>query len=181
MKIAIISDTHDNMRILNKTVNYLNLISIDLLIHCGDWDMPFTMRGLIGAKFPIKSVLGNGDPDIQKFLYQLQNLDVLKDLKLDIQLRMQDFILDGKRICVFHGDDKSISKLIIDSQFYDLYCMGHDHQFSVDTKGKTTVVNPGSFVGFKIETGAEPINMVIYDTEKSTTEIVDLEKDIGDS
>ena len=108
MKIAIISDTHDNMRILNKTVNYLNLISIDLLIHCGDWDMPFTMRGLIGAKFPIKSVLGNGDPDIQKFLYQLQNLDVLKDLKLDIQLRMQDFILDGKRICVFHGDDTAL-------------------------------------------------------------------------
>lgn len=178
MKIAIISDTHDNMRILNKVVRYLNTISIDLLVHCGDWDMPFTMRGLVGAKFPIKSVLGNGDPDIQKFQYQLQNLEILQNIKLDIQPKMQDFIFDKKRVCVFHGDDNSISKLIIDSQLYDLFCVGHNHQFSISREGKTTVVNPGSFVGFKIETGIEPINMVIYDTEQESTQKINLEQDI---
>lgn len=179
MRIAIISDTHDNVRILNRAVKYLNSIAIDLLVHCGDWDMPFTMRGLVGSMFPIKSVLGNGDPDIQKFLYQLQNLEILKDIKLDIQPRMQDFIFDGKRVCVFHGDDKSVSKLIIESQLYDLYCVGHDHQFSVTKAGKTTVVNPGSFVGFKIEKGIEPINMVIYDTENESTQKIDIENDIN--
>ena len=161
-------------------VKYLNSISIDLLIHCGDWDMPFTMRSLVGAKFPIKSVLGNGDPDIQKFQYQLQNLEILKGTELDIQPRMQDFIIDDKRVCVFHGDDTSISKLVVDSQLYDLFCIGHNHQYSVSQKGKTTVVNPGSFVGFKIENGVEPINMVIYDTEKGSTQKIDLEEDIGD-
>ena len=114
MKLGIISDTHDRVDNIIKMVNILNQHQVKLVIHCGDWDMPFTMRGLIGAKFPIKSVLGNGDPDIQKFLYQLQNLDVLKDLKLDIQLRMQDFILDGKRICVANFDSTTIT--VLDSE-----------------------------------------------------------------
>jgi putative phosphoesterase len=79
MKIGIIADVHDNLRSLNKVLDYLNKQRADLLIHCGDWDMPFTMKAFTRIECPIRAVLGNGDPDIQKFLYQLQDLEILKD------------------------------------------------------------------------------------------------------
>jgi uncharacterized protein len=78
MKIAIISDVHDNLRNLNKVLKALKEVNIDLLLHCGDWIMPFTMRTFVDLGKPVKGVLGNGDPDIQKFLYQLQNMEFLK-------------------------------------------------------------------------------------------------------
>ena len=175
MKIAIIADTHEHMRLLRKVTDYLNSIHIDLLIHCGDWDMPFTMRALATANFPIKSVLGNGDPDIQKFLYQLQNLPILKNVKMDMQQEMLDFVFDNRRIAVFHGDDDQVTNVVIDSQMFDLLCIGHNHIYSIEKKGKTLVVNPGSFIGYKEESGIEPIRMVIYDTIDSSTETIDIE------
>lgn len=174
MKLAIISDTHDHMKLMAKVTDYLNQEHIDLLVHCGDWDMPFTMRAFAHAAFPIKSVLGNGDPDIQKFQYQLQNLPILKNTQINIQPEMQDFVVDGKRFAVFHGDDKSVSKLIIESQLYDVYCTGHNHTYNIEKKGKTLVINPGSFIGYKVEIGEEPVYMVVYNTQTDTAQTIDL-------
>lgn len=137
--------------------------------------MPFSLRCVAKATFPIKTVMGNGDPDIQKFQYQLQNLEVLKNVKMDIQERMQDFVFDGKRICMFHGNDPQLNKLIVDSQFYDVFCVGHSHIYKIEKVGKTLVINPGSFIGYKIETGNEPIYAVIYDTATGETQTIDLE------
>ena len=176
MNIAFVADTHDHLRVFSKCIDYLNTRQIDLLVHCGDWDMPFSMRPLAKAKFPIKAVLGNGDPDIQKFLYQLQNLDALKNVAIDVQIEMQDFTVDNKRICVFHGDDPQVINLVQESQLYDVFCVGHDHNYNIKKVGKTLVINPGSFVGYKYETGNQPIYTVIYNSLTGETETVDLEK-----
>jgi putative phosphoesterase len=176
MKIGIIADVHDNLRSLNKVLDYFNSEKIDLLIHCGDWDMPFTMRAFTRIKCPIRAVLGNGDPDIQKFLYQLQNLEVLKDLELDIHERFQDFTIDGKRIAVFHGNDEDLNKLLVECQLFDIVCIGHNHKPKIEKVGKTLVINPGSLVGFFAEIGNVPITFVIYDTKTNKTKLFDLEK-----
>ncbi|MBN1463761.1 MAG: metallophosphoesterase family protein [Paludibacteraceae bacterium] len=57
MKLAIVSDVHDRLRLFSKCIDYLNSVKIDLLIHCGDWDMPFSTRPLARPKFPIKAAL----------------------------------------------------------------------------------------------------------------------------
>ncbi len=176
MKIAIVSDTHDNVRLFAKAIDYLNKIKIDLLVHCGDWSAPFVMKPLANATFPIKAVLGNNDPDIQKFEYQIQNTSVLSKVQLDIQMEMQDFTLDSKRIAVFHGDDPQIMRMITESQTYDLFCTGHTHIYGIERHGKTLVVNPGSFVGYMYETGDQPVYMVIYDTTTDTAQTLDVDK-----
>jgi uncharacterized protein len=176
MKIGIISDTHDNLRATDKTLKYLLQQNIKLLIHAGDWVMPFTMRVFVQFTFPIKGVLGNGDPDIQKFQYQLQNLKALKGLQLDLQPKMQDFIYDGKRIAVNHGDDPNIIKTIIDSQLFDLFCCGHTHTSKIEKIGKTLIVNPGSMVGFSVEQGGiVPRTIAIYNTLNQHAEIINID------
>lgn len=179
MKVGIIADVHDNLRFLAKTLNYLSEQGIGLLIHCGDWCTPFTMRIFTRLKCPIKAVLGNGDPDIQKFLYQLQNLEMLKDLDLNLHFRFQDFEVGGKRFAVLHGDDEDLNKAIIESQLYDVFCLGHNHIPKIERVGKTLVINSGSLVGFFAEKGEVPITFAIYDTGNDEAEIVDLEKVLG--
>lgn len=175
MKIGIISDVHDNLRHLNKAINFFNKENIELLIHCGDWDMPFTMRTYIPLECPIKGVLGNGDPDIQKFKYQLQNLEILKEVNLDLAPHLQDFTIDNVRFGVFHGDDENLNKCLVESQLFDVLCLGHTHKPLIEKSGKTTIINPGSLVGYMFETGDVPVTVALFDTQTKEAEIIDLE------
>lgn len=174
MKIGIISDVHDNLRHLNKAIEFFNKEKIGLLINCGDWDMPFSMRPFASLRCPIKGVLGNGDPDIQKFLYQLQNLEVLKNLDLHLSARFLDFTIEGIRFGVFHGDDKNLNNYLIESQMLDVLCLGHTHTPVIEKNGKTLVINPGSLVGYMQDTGNQPVTVAIYDAQIRMAEIVDL-------
>ena len=36
MKLAIISDTHDNLKNFEKAINWFNKEGIELVLHCGD-------------------------------------------------------------------------------------------------------------------------------------------------
>jgi hypothetical protein len=182
MKIAIISDVHDNLRTLSKLLDYLlDIEKVDMLIHCGDWVMPFTMRTFVKFGKTIRGVLGNGDPDIQKFEYQLQNLEMLKGIDLKIKHRFQDLLIAGKRVGVVHGDDEALNKVLIESQLFDFLCLGHDHNPVVKSDGKTTVINPGSLVGYTAENGVVPITYAILDLETNTAQIKDLEKELETS
>lgn len=177
MKIGIISDVHDNLRTLKKVLDQLKTgQGVDMLIHCGDWDMPFTMRTFVGFNKPIRGVLGNGDPDIQKFLYQLQNLEMLKGIDMQIKFRFLDLNCKGKRIGVFHGDDEELNQVLVESQLFDVICLGHNHTPSLVKNGKTLVINPGSLVGYFAEKGNVPITYAIYDTNTEIAQIIDFEK-----
>jgi uncharacterized protein len=176
MKLAVIADVHDNLRNLSKLIKVLKEENIDLLLHCGDWVMPFTMRTYVELGKPVKGVLGNGDPDIQKFLYQLQNLDFLKGADIQIKHRFLDLNYDNKRIGVIHGDDEDLNKALKESQLYDVLCLGHNHNPLLKKEGKTLVINPGSLVGYMAEKGDVPITYAIYDTILNVAEIWDMEK-----
>ena len=177
MKIGIISDVHDNLRTLNLLLKQLKEVEkVDMLINCGDWDMPFTMRTYVGFDRPIKGVLGNGDPDIQKYLYQLQNTEMLKGEDIQINFRFLDLNLDGKRIGVFHGDEDCLNNVLLESQLFDVLCLGHDHQPKLQRDRKTLLINPGSLVGFLAEKGNVPITYALYDTQSGEAQIKDFEK-----
>lgn len=175
MLIGIISDVHDNLRTLDKAIQYFNKSKIELLLHCGDWDMPFTLRMYEELNCPIKGVTGNGDPDIEKFLYALRYK--LPNLRAEIKFRFLDLNLDGKRVAVIHGDDDDLNNALIESQLFDVLCLGHTHKAKIERHQKTLVINPGSFVGVYLpETKTDLISVALYDTETDKAELIDLEK-----
>lgn len=175
MLIGIIADVHDNLRTLDKAIQFFNRLKIELLLHCGDWDMPFTLRMYSELNCPTKGVLGNGDPDIEKFLYQLKYK--FPEIKVEIKFRFLDLVLDKKRIAVIHGDDDDLNNALIESQLYDVLCLGHNHKAKIERHNKTLVINPGSFVGVYLpETKHDLISVAIYDTQTDKAELIDLEK-----
>lgn len=170
MIVGIISDVHNNLRHLDKAITCFRKKKIDILLHCGDWDMPFTLEMYKEFKCPIRGVLGNGDPDIQKFEYQLQNK--FQDLDLKLSELFLDLNLDNKRVAVFHGNDESLVKMIIESQMFDLFCYGHTHKPKIERIKRTLIINPGSLVGVYLPDKKFPITVAVYDTRSEKGEII---------
>lgn len=173
MLIGITSDTHDNGRPMLRSVEVFNEHKINLLIHCGDWDMPFTLRFYKNLCCPIKGVLGNGDPDITKFWWINEKTDINLDLELDA--RFLDLHLDGKRIAVFHGDSEPFMNFLIETQMFDALFFGHDHHPRIEKKGKTLLVNPGSLVGVLLpEYTSYPYTIALYDTSTHQAKLIEI-------
>lgn len=172
MIIGIISDVHDNLRHLDKAIARFKKEKIELLLHSGDWTCPFTMGMYRELCLPIKGVLGNGDADIEKFQYQLQNK--FQGLDLELSERFLNLSIDNNRIAVFHGNDENLINMIIESQLFDLFCYGHTHKAKIEKIKNTLVINPGQLVGVYFPDKNVPLTIAIYDTGSKKGEIISL-------
>lgn len=173
MLIGVTSDTHDNGRPMLRSVEVFNEKKVDLVIHCGDWDMPFTLRYYKELRCPMKSVLGNGDPDITKFWWINEKANIGLDLELDA--RFLDLKLDGRRIAVFHGDSQPFLDFLIETQMFDAVLFGHDHRPRIERKGRTLLINPGSLVGVLLpEYPTYPYTIALYDTATDEAELLEI-------
>ncbi|MDO8486332.1 MAG: metallophosphoesterase family protein, partial [Candidatus Staskawiczbacteria bacterium] len=77
MKIAIVSDTHDNLANFNKIINWLNQENIKIILHCGDICNQETINEAVkNFKGEIKFVRGNGDFELDDIPEKMEiNLD----------------------------------------------------------------------------------------------------------
>ncbi|PKL61851.1 MAG: metallophosphoesterase, partial [Methanomicrobiales archaeon HGW-Methanomicrobiales-2] len=63
MRIGILSDTHDNLQMVDAAVRQLNREQVDLTLHAGDYVSPFVIPRLANLQSPMIGVLGNNDGD----------------------------------------------------------------------------------------------------------------------
>jgi len=160
MKIAIISDTHDNLATLNQAIDWINKEKIDLLIHCGDVCSQKTLEILI-KKFekPIHLVLGNADD---------KNL---KKTRKNVRIwgKTGEIEVAKKKISFTHFPEEA--KKIIRSNKYNLVFYGHTHRPWERKKNKCRVVNPGNLAGIFYKA-----TFAVYDTENDKLELKILER-----
>jgi uncharacterized protein len=59
MKIGVISDTHDNLKSMQKALQVLMQHKVELIVHCGDWVAPFAVKFFSenSGDVPVKGVL----------------------------------------------------------------------------------------------------------------------------
>lgn len=151
MKIAIVSDTHNNIPNFRKAINWINNEKIKLLLHCGDIQSQETIdfaNKLFDGE--IKYVKGNAD----------WGLDLPEKEELEF---------NKKRIAFTHFPD--IAKKLSQSGKYDLVFYGHIHRPWDEKVGECHMVNPGELAGqFTKPTFA------IYDTSNGKLELKILEQ-----
>lgn len=173
MKIAIVSDTHNNIANFKKAIDWIKKENIKLILHCGDVCNQETMdeavKYLGGPSFAspsrkasdeqskasegqgIKFVKGNGD----------FNLPDLPD-KMEMEF-------NGKKIAFTHFPD--IAKKLSQSGNFDLVFYGHTHRPWDEKIGETHMINPGELAGqFYMPTFA------VYNTSTGSLELKILEK-----
>ena len=160
MKIAILSDIHDNIWRLE---TLLEGLEADLILFCGDFCAPFTLAQMAeGFSGPIHIVFGNNDGD-QFLLTHVASRFPHVSLHGDyVELN-----LDRRLVALTHYPE--IGRALARGGHYDLVCHGHNHELAVERSGKTLRVNPGEVMGrFGRSTFA------LYDTMDGQAEIVDV-------
>ena len=137
MQIGIISDTHDNMPMIHRVVEFLNSRQVGHVIHAGDFTSPFTFRALKHLTCNFTGVYGNNDGErvlLQKLSHQ--------------RIFTQPYILElsGRKIVIMH--EHQVVDALADSGHFALVVYGHTHEADIRKRGNTLIVNPGELSGW---------------------------------
>jgi hypothetical protein len=140
MRIAVISDTHDNLTSLDQVLPDLD--KADLVLHCGDLISPFVVARLGSLSLPVHVIFGNNDGD-----QRLLTLAAQQAGNVHVHGQYFEQTVDGLTIAMNHYPE--IARPLAEGPRYDLVCYGHDHQAHESRLGETTLLNPGELLGLK--------------------------------
>lgn len=172
MKIAILSDIHDNVWMLAAALEHIQ--DAGVLIVCGDLCSPFIIPQLAtGFSKPMHIVFGNNDGDLFRIT---QNAGKFAHVHLHAEFFQND--LSGKRFAVNHYPD--IALAIAAAGQHDVVCYGHNHTYRVEALGTTLTINPGTMMGYDpINKQDIPATFVIYDSETHSATGYQIRLDAG--
>ncbi len=164
-KIAVISDSHDNIWNLAAALEAIRESGAEILLHCGDLIAPFIVTHLAeGFPGEIHIVFGNNDGDGRL----LQALAVNHE-RVHLHAIYNEFEAGGRRIAMIHYPEPALR--IAQSGELDLVCYGHNHTKHQEMIGGCLLVNPGELMGLN----GTP-TWGLYDCEAHTFEL----RGIGD-
>jgi putative phosphoesterase len=162
MLVGIVSDTHDNLDIVEQAAERFEDAGVDAVIHCGDIVAPFSATPFDG-EFDFYAVRGNNDGE-----WSLQ--DTVADFGTYLG-EMGELTLGGAGFAVYHGTSEPIVEALLACDSYDYVCRGHTHQRVHEERGGTVHVNPG---GIPIAAAPEDPAAVVLDTDTGDVTFHDL-------
>ncbi len=148
-RIAILSDSHDNLDALAKALEQVRASRATLLLHCGDLCAPFVLDRLgKGFSGPIHVVFGNNDAD-GRMLQVVAN----KHTQIALHGIYAEIAVPGSG--AGEGEERTIAMIhypeparrIAASGQVDVVCYGHNHQKHAEQVGSCWLVNPGELLG----------------------------------
>ena len=166
MKIAIISDTHDNLPNFKKVIGWIKKQGIKTIIHCGDVCAPGVLKQML-KQFPGKFFLSFGNVDGDHFRISKLAFEDFPNLKIFPELG--EIEIDNNQIAFCHFP--KFAKALAQTGKFDLVFYGHTHKPWEEKIGKCRLVNPGNLCGFPYKS-----TFAVYDTETDKLELKILEK-----
>ncbi len=158
MRLAIISDTHDNLENLKKFFDFVKREKIEILIHCGDVCNGETLKEI--EKNFDKIFLSLGNADIKE--------SILKEAKKTKIFEKEGKIeIDKLKIGFCHAFNLKEREL----ENFDFYFFGHTHWPFLKKEKSCILANPGNLAGLYFKA-----SFVILDTETKNLELKILEK-----
>lgn len=144
-RIAVISDSHDNIPSLKQTLGAIAKSNASILLHCGDLCAPFNID-LLAEGFPgqIHIIFGNNDGD-GRLLHML----AAKHPRIHLHAIYHEFQVGSRHIGMIHYPEPALR--IAQSGKLDLVCYGHDHTKHIEQIGPTWLINPGEILGLRGE------------------------------
>ncbi len=159
-RIAVLSDSHDHLPLLERALHEANQAGAELLLHCGDLCAPFVLR-LISERFqgPVHVVFGNNDADgrlLQSIAAQ-HNHVTLHGIYAELAV-------GSRRVAMIHYPEPA--RRIAQSNQLDLVCYGHDHTQLLEQVGHSWLLNPGEIMGMR----STP-SWALYDSDQHSATI----------
>lgn len=143
MRIAIMSDTHDNWGALKRSLQILEREEIALLLHCGDLCSPEVLRAL--PAFDVYVARGNMDRHVD---LEATARDAIGPGRFADR---HELTLGGVSALLTHGHREGELRQRINSGNYAYVFHGHTHRQRDEQVGATRVINPGAIGVSRLE------------------------------
>jgi len=145
MRVAVISDIHDNLWNLAVALDAIKRTA-DILLCCGDLCSPFVIDELVKFERDVHIVFGNNDADLYRITTKAS-----KTSNVRIHGEFFEHTFENKRFAMNHFD--YLAKPIAKSGEYDVVCFGHNHELEIASHGACLLINPGPIMGAKFGKG----------------------------
>lgn len=156
MKIALLSDSHNNWNALEKAVSKASELDCDVAFFAGDLVRPKGVEKLAGFSAPVHMILGNNEYQVEEIHRKASKTD-----NVIYHGEVCDIEREGYRVFMHHYPGPAEKKAKED--VYDLCIHGHLHEFRNEQINDTLLVNPGALT----RRGSTP-EWVVLDTQDNT-------------
>ena len=165
MKIAVVSDSHDNLGNIRRAVEDIKKRQLNVVVHAGDIISPFALKLFQGLK--LYAVFGNNDGE------RLLLSKIAEKYGFTLEEQPLFLTLEGYRVAVIHGVDGAdkthrFAYALAKSDEFDAVIYGHLHEAEVKRIGSTLVLNPGELSGYL----SGKASYAVLDLEELSAEIV---------
>jgi len=137
MLLALLSDTHDNVRATQTALALLQPHHPAAYLHAGDLVDPDMLAHFAGLA-PFHFVFGNNEYDHAALRA------VASSLNLHCHGELADLTFAGKRLAMLHGDDDALFSKLVRSGDYAYVIHGHTHARHDIRIGNTRIISPGA-------------------------------------
>jgi len=170
MKICIVSDSHDNLNLLEAAIADAVKRGAEAVLHCGDIVAPSTLKVTRQFEIPVHVIHGNNTGD----QFALHHMAEKSAGKLNYHGKDAGITLADKKIFIVHYPH--YARAMATTGDWDLVCCGHSHKALVQHIGNvknadTLLINPGTVAGI----GA-PATYIMGDLESMEFEIIELDE-----
>lgn len=161
MKLAILSDAHDNWANLEKAIAIANERGCEVLLFAGDLIAPPGIAVLEKFNGSVKIVWGNNEGE---------KVGIVTKCAASSKIELCGDVFEGTlgTTRVFMNHYPRLAELAAKSGEFDLSICGHTHEYSQKQLGNCTLLNPGEVQGYV--TGEA--GFVVWDTERGSGERV---------
>ncbi len=170
MKIAIISDIHENFHNLLLALKKIKELEAEKIICLGDLMNNGIAKVLSASEIPVFTIWGNNDGD----KVAITKTSLTKNSNMKVSFETFDFMeIDNRKIFLTHYP--VLAKPMAKSGDFDAVFYGHDHKQNIDKVGDCIVVNPGELSAHKTKTS----KFAMYDTKDNSAEIIELDNSLS--
>lgn len=160
-RIAIVSDSHDNIWHLDQALARIRDCGAEALLHCGDLCSPFIIHHLAkGFSGEIHIIFGNNDADGRLITQNAADYEG----RVTLHGIYAELTIADRVIAMIHYPEPA--RRIAESGNIHLTCYGHDHNRHLEQIGDNWLLNPGELMGMK---GAP--SWALYDTDTHKAEL----------
>lgn len=142
MQIGVVSDTHNNLKNIDKIIALFNEKKVSLVIHTGDIANAKSLEKFSKLESKLIGVYGNNDRE------EIGLKEVVCKNNFSFQEPPFLFSLCQKNIAIFHEPDH-IGDFLSQNKDVDVVIHGHTHRYRNEMKNGILFFNPGESAGMQ--------------------------------
>ena len=140
MLIGVVSDTHNNLKNIDKIISLFNKENISLVIHTGDIANAKSMEKFSRLNCKLIGVFGNND----------RNEEGIKETATKHNFQFTEppksLNLCDRNIAIFH-EPELIDEFLSNNKEIDIVIHGHTHRYRQEVLNDVLYFNPGESAG----------------------------------